>query len=216
MQKAGGGFGIVASVMAHTESGVVIDVSRSSLISIYLQDSHSPPDSPPRSAIFSQAHMLAESQPGFGGFSSLAGSAASLNHLSRAGASSMMEAVGGQKQSGSQEQQRLQAFTFANLPLLQQGGSMDASLTHSLLLSAQAAQNPSLVSPAYSALSQEQYRKNVAPSSSSPAMRSSFPTPNLPNNHDKPDPLAQPSSRNSDVRHRSASSSNSSALLNSF
>ena len=89
------------------------------------------------------------------------------------GASLLADARSVQKQEKNHDQRLNAALNFANLPIIKHGphlaghADFSSNLAHSLIRSAQAAQNPNLVSPAYSALGQEQlYRKAVSTSGS--------------------------------------------------
>ena len=170
-----------------------------------LQDSHSSPDSP-RATMYPPVRIVPDTQGNFANFVSSTNSSVS-NHLARAGPPSMLgesQSSESQKQQEQTQEQNFHALRFAGIPLLQPGNHLTQvrGLNPSLvfLRSAEAAQNSSHVSPAYSALQQEQYRKSIGVVSSAAlqpntsSLLSSFPSPLSLANHSSQDKAPMSSS----------------------
>jgi len=178
---------------------------------------------------------MPEPQASFNAFATTSSSSVGINHLSRGGVPSLLAEAqqDAQKQEKSHEQRINAALNFTSLPILQRGAQLAAqtrgfspSLAHTIFRSAQAAQNPNLVSPAYSALDQQQlYRKSEAASlilSNAANLRSSVAS-NLSQDKGSLSPISLTSSenrsnlapQNSDPTTRNPSTSNNSAALRS-
>lgn len=196
------------------------------LFGLCLQDSHSPPDSP-RATMYPPSRIVPDTQGNFASFVSSATSS-NINNLSRAGPSSLLgeaQVAGGQKHQDRSQEQNLHPFRLAGFPILPHGNQLSQvrGLDPAFLFrSAEAVRNSSHVSPAYSALHQEQYRKNLVSSaalqSNTSSLLSSFSSPSSLANHSNPDKATMSSASRlpSSVAHpdvRNTSTSNASAVL---